>query len=117
MYVKRFLWGVEGVKERGRDVLDELVGGVCDRVGSFMVVECDEGSKIESGDRFGGVCCGIVVSKISERSNVENVRFASSAGHGVSRLLKPVEAPFSLTSLKMKLTMRCSLLLFRGCCR
>jgi hypothetical protein len=32
MYVKRFLWGVEGVKEIGKDVLEELVGGVCDRV-------------------------------------------------------------------------------------
>jgi hypothetical protein len=89
MYVKRFLWGVDGVKEAGKEVLEELVGGVCDRVGSFIVVECDEGSKVESGDRLGGVCCGIVVSKISERSNVENVRFASSAGYKVSRCLVP----------------------------
>ena len=87
MYVKRFLWGVEGVKEAGREVLEELLGGVCDRVGSFMVVEWDEGGKVESGDRFGGVCCGIVVSNISERSNVEKVRFASSAGYWVSAML------------------------------
>jgi hypothetical protein len=89
MYVKRFLCGVDGVKEAGKEVLEELVGGVCDRVGSFIVVECDEGSKVESGDRLGGVCCGIVVSKISERSNVENVRFASSATYKVSRRLVP----------------------------
>jgi hypothetical protein len=85
--VKRFLWGVDGVKEPGNDVLDELLGGVCDLVGSFMVVECEEESKVESGDRLGGVDCGIVVSKISDRSNVENVRFASSAGQEVSKLL------------------------------
>ena len=79
MYVKRFLWGVEGVKEAGNDVLVVLLGGVWDRVGSFIVVECEESINVESGERFGGVGCGIVVSKISERSNVEKVRFASSA--------------------------------------
>jgi hypothetical protein len=79
MYEKRFLWGVDGVKEAGRDVLEELLGGVFVRVGSWIVVECEEGNRVESGDRFGGVCCGMVVSKISDRSNVENVRFASSA--------------------------------------
>ncbi len=41
-----------------------------------MVVE-EEG--IGSGERFGGVGCGIVVSKISARRSVENVRLASSA--------------------------------------
>ena len=77
--MKRFLWGVEGVKEAGNDVLVELLGGVCDRVGSFIVVECEEGSKVGSGERLGGVGCGMVLSKISDRSNVVNVRFASSA--------------------------------------
>lgn len=60
-------------------MFEELFGGVRDRVGSLTVVECDEGSNVGSGDRFGGVGCGIVVSKISDRSKVENVRFASSA--------------------------------------
>ena len=77
--MKRFLWGVEGVKEAGKGVLDALLGGVCDRVGSLMVVECEEGNRVESGERFGGVGCGMVLSKISERSRVEKVRFASSA--------------------------------------
>jgi hypothetical protein len=77
--VKRFLWGVEGVKEAGIEVLVALLGGVCDLVGSFIVVECDEGSNVGSGERLGGVGCGMVVSKISERSNVENVLLASSA--------------------------------------
>jgi hypothetical protein len=80
IYVKRFLWGVDGVKEAGNEGFEELLGGVCDRVGSLIVVECDdEGSSVGSGERLGGVGWGIVVSKISERSNVENVRFASSA--------------------------------------
>jgi hypothetical protein len=77
--VKRFLCGVDGVRETGNEVLEPLLGGVCDLVGSFMVVECDEGSKVASGERFGGVGWGIVLSNISDRSNVENVRFASSA--------------------------------------
>jgi hypothetical protein len=77
--VKRFLWGVEGVKEAGKEVLVELLGGVRERVGSLMVVECDEGKSVGSGERLGGVAWGMVLSKISERSNVENVRFASSA--------------------------------------
>jgi len=68
MYVKRFLCGVEGVKEAGSEELVVVVGGVCDRVGSLMVVECDEVSNVGSGDRFGGVGCGIVVSKISDLS-------------------------------------------------
>jgi hypothetical protein len=70
---------VEGVKETGSDVLEPLLGGVRDLVGSWLVVECEEGSKELSGERLGGVGCGIVVSNISERSRVENVRFASSA--------------------------------------
>lgn len=44
-----------------------------------MVVECEDGSKVGSGERFGGVGWGMVVSKISCRSKVEKVRFASSA--------------------------------------
>ncbi len=79
MYVKRFLCGVEGVMETGREVLEELLGGVCDRVGSWIVVECEDGNNVGSGERLGGVGWGMVVSKISCLSNVENVRFASSA--------------------------------------
>jgi hypothetical protein len=44
-----------------------------------MVVECEEGRRVGSGERFGGVGCGIDVSKISERRSVEKVRFASSS--------------------------------------
>lgn len=76
--------GVEGVREDGNEVLDELLGGVCDRVGSCIVVECEEGSRVGSGERFGGVGCGIVLSKISARSSVEKVRFASSAARLIS---------------------------------
>lgn len=78
MYVKRFLCGVEGVKEAGREELVTLLGGVCDRVGSLMVVERDEGSPA-FGERLGGVGWGIEVSKISVRRNLEYVWFASSA--------------------------------------
>jgi len=78
IYVKRFLWGVEGVREVGNDI-QELLGGVWERVGSLIVVECDEWSNVLSGDKFGGVGWGIVVSKISARRSVEKVRFASSA--------------------------------------
>lgn len=56
--------------ETGNEVFDPLVGGVCDRVGSWIVVECEEGRPV-SGERFGGVGCGIVVSKISPRSSLE----------------------------------------------
>jgi hypothetical protein len=82
--VKRFLWGVDGVNEVGNEVLDELLGGVCERVGSLIVVECDEGSNVVSGERFGGVGCGISEPKISPLRSVENVRFASSAEDSVS---------------------------------
>jgi hypothetical protein len=82
--VKRFLCGVEGVKDIGNDELLELLGGVWERVGSWVVVECDAGRSELSGDKFGGVGCGIVVSKISARKSVENVRFASSAKRYVS---------------------------------
>jgi hypothetical protein len=43
------------------------------------VVECEDGSKVESGETAGGVCWGMVVSKISDRRRDEKVRFASSA--------------------------------------
>jgi hypothetical protein len=56
------------------------------RVESWWVVECDDGSKVESGEILGGVCCGMVVSNISERRSVEKVRFASSAVRRVSEL-------------------------------
>ena len=84
IYVKRFLCGVDGVKEAGSEGFEALLGGVCDLVGSCIVVECDEGSSVGSGERLGGVGWGIVVSKISERSKVENVRFASSAMNVIS---------------------------------
>lgn len=70
---------MDGVKEAATGVLDALLGGVCDLVGSLIVVECDAGKRVGSGERVGGVGCGIVVSNISDRSNVENVLFASSA--------------------------------------
>lgn len=56
------------------------------RVESWCVVVCDEGSKVESGETLGGVCCGMVVSNISDRRRVEKVRFASSARCRVSEL-------------------------------
>ena len=77
--MKRFLWGVDGVRLAGGKEEDTLVGGVRDLDGSLKVVECVEVGKVGSGDKFGGVGCGIVVSKSSERNNVEKVRFASSA--------------------------------------
>jgi hypothetical protein len=49
IYWKRFLCGVDGVREAGIGVLDELLGGVWDRVGSLIVVPCDDGSKFGSG--------------------------------------------------------------------
>jgi hypothetical protein len=55
MYVNRFLCGVDGVNEAGNEGFEELLGGVCDRVGSLIVVECDEGSSVGSGERLGGV--------------------------------------------------------------
>ena len=53
--MKRFLWGVEGVNETGSGVLEALLGGVCDRVGSLMVVEWVDGGKVMSGEWLGGV--------------------------------------------------------------
>lgn len=46
--MKRFLCGVEGVRETGKDVLEELLGGVCDLEGSCTVVACDCDGKVES---------------------------------------------------------------------
>ncbi len=80
MYVKRFLWGVEGVKlADGSEDDPALAGGVLVRDGSLMVVECVEGGKVGSGDKVGGVGCGIVVSNSSDLNSVEKVRLASSA--------------------------------------
>lgn len=88
IYVKRFLWGVEGVRlAGGNDEEDAFVGGVLDLVGSLMVVDRAEECKVASGDNEGGVGCGTDVSKSSERSSVEKVRFASSAVHYQSVLL------------------------------
>ena len=72
------------------------------RVGSWWVVECDEPSKVESGDRFGGVCWGMVVSKISDRRSVEKVRFASSARRTVSELPGTVRIIFIFGLLRWK---------------
>ena len=81
--MKRFLCGVDGVMlAGGKDDDEALVGGVLDLVGSLMVVESVEEGKVGSGDKAGGVGCGIVVSKSSERSKVEKVRLASSATGG-----------------------------------
>jgi hypothetical protein len=75
IYVNMFLCGVDGVMELGIGMFAALLGGVCERVGSLIVVECE----VVSGDRFGGVGCGICESYISPLNSVENVRFASSA--------------------------------------
>ena len=63
----------------GRDEVDPFTGGVLALEGSLIVVECVEGGNVGSGDKEGGVACGIVFSKSSVRSTVEKVRFASSA--------------------------------------
>lgn len=63
----------------GSDEDDPFVGGVLDLDGSLIVVECVDGGNVGSGDRIGGVVCGMLLSKSSERSKVEYVRLASSA--------------------------------------
>lgn len=83
MYVKRFLWGVEGVRLVGSDEDEKFVGGVLDLDGSLIVVEWVE---VRSGDRLGGVGCGIVLSNSSDRRRVEKVRFASSAAESQSTI-------------------------------
>jgi hypothetical protein len=54
--VNKFLCGVDGVIDAGTDVVLECewLGGVCDRVGSLIVVECEEDGS-GSGEWFGGV--------------------------------------------------------------
>lgn len=81
IYVNKFLCGVDGVKDVGNDVLEALLGGVCDRVGSLIVVECEDCRSVGSGDKLWGVGCGIVESNISARRRVAYVRCASSAGN------------------------------------
>lgn len=77
--MKRFLWGVEGVRlAGGSEDEDKMVGGVLDLEGSLTVVEWFD---MRSGDKLGGVGWGILVSKSSDRRRVENVRLASSAAH------------------------------------
>ena len=70
---------MEGVNEAGIGKLEVVLGGVCDREGSLMVVECEAVNKVGSGERVGGVGWGIVLSKISDLRSVENVLLASSA--------------------------------------
>jgi hypothetical protein len=36
--VNRFLCGVDGVKDAGSADIPDMLGGVCDRVGSLIVV-------------------------------------------------------------------------------
>lgn len=55
--MKRFLWGVDGVRlAGGSDDEEPWVGGVRDREGSCMVVACVFDGRIGSGDTVGGVC-------------------------------------------------------------
>ena len=77
--MKRFLWGVDGVRLVGSEEDDPFIGGVRDLDGSFIMVECVDGGNVGSGDSAGGVGWGILRSKSSERNKVENVRLASSA--------------------------------------
>ena len=82
--MKRFLWGVEGVRLAGSEEDEKFVGGVLDLDGSLIVVEWVE---VRSGDRLGGVGWGMVVSKSSDRRRVEKVRFASSAAESQNVIL------------------------------
>lgn len=116
MYVKRFLWGVEGVRLAvGSDEEDPLTGGVL-LDGSLMVVECVEGGRVGSGDKVGGVGCGIVVSNSSDLNSVEKVRFASSAASS-QHWLQTVRYRVGLTFLKVQLAVRRTLLCLRWSCR
>ncbi len=57
MYVKRFLWGVDGVRLVGGSDDEEVwVGGVRDLDGSLMVVDNVFDGIVGSGDSVGGVC-------------------------------------------------------------
>lgn len=77
MYENKFLCGVDGVREDGREMLEVLFGGVCDRVPSAGYVLEVFGSEL-SGDPE-EAACGTEFSNISARKSVEKVRFASSA--------------------------------------
>lgn len=94
MYVKRFLWGVEGVRLAVSEEDERFVGGVLDLDGSLIVVEWVE---VRSGDRLGGVGCGMVVSNSSDRRRVEKVRFASSAAESQITILHLCKVPPSFT--------------------
>ena len=83
--MKRFLWGVEGVRLAGSEEVEKFVGGVLDLDGSFTVVEWVE---VRSGERLGGVGWGIVVSNNSDRRRVEKVRFASSAAENQTKIIR-----------------------------
>lgn len=78
MYEKRFLCGVDGVNEEGKEVVEILFGGVWERVPS-------RGAGFEgrampwSGDKAGEDAWGTELSNSSARSSVEKVLFASSA--------------------------------------
>ncbi len=77
MYEKRFLCGVDGVSEDGSEMAELLFGGVWDRVPSVAFNLEEFGSEL-SGE-WEGAAWGTEPSNSSARSNVENVRFASSA--------------------------------------
>jgi hypothetical protein len=100
MYEKRFLWGVEGVREDETGAGGGPLGGVCDLVPSCTLVACDDRATLCSGDRLEGVSCGMEPSNNSARSKVEKVRFASSAEILVS------------TSASSEFSIRSSVLLF-----
>lgn len=59
-----------------REVVDEALGGVCDRAFSRALFAA---VVVWSGDVACGFSCGIVLSKSSARRSLEKVRFASSA--------------------------------------
>lgn len=69
----------------GSEEDERFVGGVLDLDGSLTVVEWVE---VRSGDRLGGVGCGMVVSNNSDRRRVEKVRFASSATESQTTILR-----------------------------
>ena len=114
--MKRFLWGVEGVRLAGSEEEEIFVGGVLDLEGSLIVAEWVE---IRSGERLGGVGWGMVVSNNSDLRSVEKVRFASSAVQDQAKtLLKFAKACRALlTFLEMELSVRSPFLASRGCRR
>lgn len=99
------------MREEGREAVELLLGGVWDLVPSCTFdVRADIG-KLCSGDIVGGVAWGIEFSKSSARSNVENVRLASSAAAGGQQRARLINAQIQPTLLKVKFTVRRSLLL------